>query len=98
MVAEFRRRRDVVVEGLNAIAGISCRAPEGAFYVFPNVSELGRSSKSLEEYFLEDWGVATLTGTSFGAFGEGYLRLSYANSVENIREALDRIRQGVEKL
>lgn len=98
MVAEFRRRRDVVVEGLNAIEGISCLTPEGAFYVFPNVSKLGRSSKSLEEYFLEDWGVATLTGTSFGAFGEGYLRLSYANSVENIREALDRIRQGVEKL
>ena len=98
MVAEFRRRRDVIVEGLNAIEGITCRQPRGAFYVLPNVRALPRSSKELEEYFLEEYGVATLSGTSFGAYGEGYLRLSYANSLENIREALERITEGVKKL
>lgn len=98
MVAEFRRRRDVIVEGLNAIEGITCRRPRGAFYVLPNVRALPRSSKELEEYFLEECGVATLSGTSFGAYGEGYLRLSYANSVENIREALARIAEGARKL
>ncbi len=98
MVAEFRRRRDVIVEGLNAIEGITCRQPRGAFYVLPNVRALPRSSKELEEYFLEEYGVATLSGTSFGAYGEGYLRLSYANSLENIREALERIAEGARKL
>ena len=98
MVAEFRRRRAVIVEGLNAIEGITCRRPRGAFYVLPNVRALPRSSKELEEYFLEEYGVATLSGTSFGAYGEGYLRLSYANSLENIREALERMAEGVKKL
>jgi len=98
MVAEFRRRREVIVEGLNAIEGITCRQPRGAFYVLPNVRALPRSSKELEEYFLEEYGVATLSGTSFGVYGEGYLRFSYANSVENIREALERIAEGVKKL
>ncbi|MCK4577750.1 MAG: aminotransferase class I/II-fold pyridoxal phosphate-dependent enzyme, partial [Candidatus Marinimicrobia bacterium] len=98
MVAEFRRRRDVIVDGLNAIEGITCREPLGAFYVFPNVSALPRTSKQLEEYFLDEYGVATLTGTSFGAHGEGYIRFSYANSVENIRKALARIAEGVSKL
>lgn len=98
MVEEFRRRREVIVEGLNAIEGITCRQPRGAFYVLPNVRALPRSSKELEEYFLEECGVATLSGTSFGAYGEGYLRLSYANSVENIREALGRMAEGVKKL
>jgi len=98
MVAEFRRRRDVIVAGLNAIEGITCREPRGAFYVLPNVRALPRSSKELEEYFLEEYGVATLSGTSFGAFGEGYLRFSYANSVENIQEALERIATGVKRL
>ncbi len=98
MVTEFRRRRDVIVDGLNNIEGISCHKPKGAFYVFPNVKGLPRTSKELEEYFLNDSGVATLSGTSFGSFGEGYLRLSYANSVENIQEALTRIAAGVQKL
>ncbi|MBW8036487.1 MAG: aminotransferase class I/II-fold pyridoxal phosphate-dependent enzyme, partial [Planctomycetes bacterium] len=98
MVAEFRRRREVIVEGLNAIDGITCRQPKGAFYVLPNVQTLPGSSKELEEYFLEEYGVATLSGTSFGTFGEGYLRLSYANSLENIREALERMAEGVKKL
>jgi len=98
MVSEFRRRREVIVEELNAIDGISCRRPQGAFYVLPNVQALPGSSKELEQYFLEEYGVATLSGTSFGAYGEGYLRLSYANSIENIREALERIAEGVKKL
>ena len=98
MVTEFQRRRDVIVEGLNRIEGISCKKPLGAFYVFPNVTALPRSSKQLEEYFLEDYGVATLSGASFGSFGEGYLRLSYANSIENINEAVERIAEGVRQL
>ncbi|UCD37497.1 MAG: pyridoxal phosphate-dependent aminotransferase [Fidelibacterota bacterium] len=98
MDEEFRRRRDVIVDGLNAIEDISCRNPKGAFYVFPNIQSLPRSSKELEEYFLEEYGVASLSGTSFGAYGEGYLRFSYANSVENIREALERVEDGVSKL
>ena len=98
MVTEFRHRRDVIVDGLNGIEGISCHKPMGAFYVFPNVTGLPRTSKQLEDYFLDDFGVATLSGTSFGSFGEGYLRLSYANSVENIQEALTRIAAGVQKL
>ena len=98
MVAEFERRRDVIVSGLNKIDGFSCIQPDGAFYVFPNITALGRTSKELESYFLEECGVATLTGTSFGALGEGYIRLSYANSVENITEALRRIKDGVARL
>ena len=88
MRAEFRRRRDVIVEGLNKIAGVSCLSPDGAFYVFPNVLALGHPSKRIEEHLLESAGVACLSGTAFGRSGEGYLRLSYANSVENIQFAL----------
>jgi len=91
MVAEFRRRRDVIVEGLNRIEGISCRKPLGAFYVFPNVKALGKTSKELEELLLEEYGVAALAGTSFGKYGEGYLRFSYANSVDNIKKAIARV-------
>ncbi len=98
MADEFRRRRDAIVQGLNAIEGITCPEPAGAFYVFPNVTALPRSSKELEDYFLEEWGVATLSGTSFGTLGEGYLRLSYANSIENISEALQRMAEGIGKL
>jgi aspartate/methionine/tyrosine aminotransferase len=90
MVAEFKVRRDMLVEGLNAIDGISCKKPRGAFYVFPNISELGLTSKEVEERLLDEFGVAALAGTSFGAYGEGYLRFSYANSQENIRKALER--------
>jgi aspartate aminotransferase len=89
MVKEFRQRRDVVVEGLNRIPGVSCVEPAGAFYAFPSVKELGLPSKAIEETLLDQGGVACLSGTSFGRYGEGYLRLSYANSVENLRAALD---------
>jgi aspartate/methionine/tyrosine aminotransferase len=92
MVAEFRRRRDLIVDGLNAIPGISCLRPQGAFYVFPNVSRLGLKSADLADRLLREGGVASLSGTAFGAFGEGYLRFSYANSQEKIRAALERIR------
>jgi aspartate/methionine/tyrosine aminotransferase len=98
MVAEFRRRRDLIVDGLNAIPRISCLKPSGAFYVFPNIRATGMQSAELARLLLEEGGVATLSGTAFGAYGEGHLRLSYANSQENLREALGRIRRVVEKL
>ncbi|MGO9342201.1 MAG: pyridoxal phosphate-dependent aminotransferase [Acidimicrobiales bacterium] len=93
MVAEFAARRDVIVEGLNRIPGISCEVPEGAFYVFPNVKALGESSSVLQSRLLDEAGVACLSGTSFGPWGEGYLRLSYASSVENIEVALRSIEE-----
>ena len=92
MVAAFEARRRVVIEELNAIPGISCVAPGGAFYAFPNITGTGIAAKELEVKLLEEAGVATVAGTSFGRFGEGYLRLSYANSVDNIRAAMGRIR------
>lgn len=91
VVAEFRQRRDLIVEGLNAIPGIHCPVPCGAFYVFPNVQSFGRTCAELADYLLEEAGVAVLPGTAFGANGEGYLRLSYANSMENITRALERM-------
>lgn len=98
MLAEFDARRQLIVAGLNDIPGITCTMPKGAFYAFPNISALGKKSKWFENYLLNEHGVAALTGTSFGAFGEGYLRLSYANSRANISEALRRIRTAVEQL
>lgn len=98
VVAEYRRRRDALVTGLNAIPGVRCRLPQGAFYVFPNVSAFGRSSDWLAEYLLEEAGVALLPGTSFGKNGEGYLRLCFANSLENILEALERMKASLGKL
>jgi aspartate aminotransferase len=95
MLAEFRRRRDAIVDGLNALPGISCRVPHGAFYAFPNISGTGYSSERFADLLLERHGVAVLAGTSFGLGGEGYLRLSYANSLANIRLALDRIGDAV---
>jgi aspartate aminotransferase len=92
MVAEFRRRRDVIVAGLNAIDGISCLEPQGAFYAFPNITGTGRSAAELAETLLREAGVAALAGTAFGQHGEGFLRLSYANSVANIEAALDAAR------
>jgi aspartate aminotransferase len=89
MIEEFRRRRDVIVSGLNAIPGITCLEPQGAFYVFPNVTGTGLSSGELAARLLQDAGVAALSGTAFGGYGEGYMRFSYANSVENIQLALD---------
>jgi len=91
MRAEFEKRRDVMVAGLNKIKGFSCRVPHGAFYVFPNITRTGWPSKKLADALLEDAGVAALSGTAFGDFGEGYLRFSVANSIENIEKALDRI-------
>jgi aspartate aminotransferase len=88
---EFKKRRDVVVEGLNNIKGFSCRLPKGAFYVFPNVTKTGWKSKKLADALLEEAGVACLSGTAFGDFGEGYLRFSVANSMENLKAALDRV-------
>jgi aspartate aminotransferase len=93
MRAEFQKRRDVVVAGLNKIKGFSCRMPKGAFYVFPNITRTGWKSKKLADALLEDAGVACLAGTAFGEFGEGYLRFSVANSLENLTKALDRIDQ-----
>ncbi|HEY5176830.1 MAG TPA: pyridoxal phosphate-dependent aminotransferase [Terriglobales bacterium] len=97
MRQEFQRRRDVFVSGLNQIKGFSCRLPKGAFYTFPNIKQTGWPSKKLADALLEDTGVAGLSGTAFGAFGEGYLRFSTANSVENLQQALDRIDQWTKK-
>ena len=97
MVAEFRRRRDVIVNGLNAIDGLSCTMPSGAFYAFPNAKRLDGNSKRLADYLLNDAGVACLSGTAFGEAGQGYLRFSYANSVENITEGLRRIREALKR-
>ena len=97
MRQEFQRRRDVFVSGLNQIKGFSCRLPKGAFYTFPNIKETGWPSKKLADTLLEDTGVAGLSGTAFGAYGEGYMRFSIANSIENLQQALDRIDQWTKK-
>ncbi len=97
MCGEFRRRRDVFVAGLNKIKGFSCRMPKGAFYVFPNITKTGWKSKPLADALLEQAGVAALSGTAFGAFGEGYLRFSVANSLENLQQALERIDEWTRK-
>jgi len=91
MVAEFKRRRDIVVEGLNSLPGVSCITPRGAFYAFPNITGTGRKASEVAEALLNG-GVAVLSGTAFGEYGEGYLRLSYANSEANLREAIERMR------
>ena len=91
MREEFRQRRDAFVAGLNKIKGFSCRMPKGAFYVFPNISATGWKSKALADALLEETGIACLSGTSFGEFGEGYLRFSIANSMEHLSQALERI-------
>jgi len=91
MCAEFKKRRDVMVDGLNQIKGFSCLRPKGAFYVFPNIKATGWRSQKLADSLLQEAGVAALSGTSFGSFGEGYVRFSVANSIENIEKALDRV-------
>ncbi|MBM3509020.1 MAG: pyridoxal phosphate-dependent aminotransferase [Alphaproteobacteria bacterium] len=93
MVAAFDERRRVIHQELNALPGVGCVKPAGAFYAFANVAKTGQSARALETKFLEDGGVATVAGTSFGTHGEGFIRFSYANSVENIREAMHRIRR-----
>jgi aspartate aminotransferase len=97
MVAEFRKRREVIVDGLNKIVGITCTKPHGAFYAFPNITGTGMNSRKLGDQLLQNAGVAVLPGISFGEYGEGYLRLSFANSVENIKKALDRIEKSLKK-
>ncbi|MCL4489753.1 MAG: pyridoxal phosphate-dependent aminotransferase [Chloroflexi bacterium] len=98
MVAAFKERRDTIVEGMNAIPGFRCLKPSGAFYAFPNTAGTGWDSRRLAEYLLNEAGVACLSGTSFGEAGEGYIRFSYANSLDNIKLALKRIREAVEKI
>ena len=96
MVTEFRRRRDAIVSGLNGLPGITCLQPKGAFYVFPNVSALGQSEREIANALLDEVGVATLPGTAFGECGRGYLRMSYATSLEDIQKALARMREWLE--
>jgi aspartate/methionine/tyrosine aminotransferase len=91
VVSEYQKRRDLIVEGLNLLPGITCQNPQGAFYVFPNIKGLRKSSQETADWFLNECGVAALPGSAFGKFGEGYLRFAYANSAENIRKALDRL-------
>jgi aspartate aminotransferase len=98
MVAEFKQRRDILVDGLNAIPGITCPMPKGAFYAFPNISGTGLTSQEFEARLLNETGVSILAGTSFGAYGEGFARFSFANSQENLREALRRIAEWVPTL
>ena len=98
MVEEFRIRRDIMVEGLNRIPGFRCRKPTGAFYVFPNITATKMTSRKLTDYLLSEAGVAVLSGTTFGEYGEGYIRISYANSQNNIRRALDSITSALDAL
>jgi aspartate/methionine/tyrosine aminotransferase len=93
MVAEFDRRRKIVVEGLNALPGVRAATPKGAFYAFPNIAATGWKAKPLASALLEEAGVATIGGPDFGVHGEGYIRLSYANSAENIQKALKRMNE-----
>jgi len=98
MVEAFRERRDVIVDGLNSLPGITCLKPKGAFYVFPNITGTGKDEKWLADYFLDEAGVACLAGTSFGEYGKGYIRFSYANSVENIEKAIGRMAEALKSL
>ena len=95
MMVAFDERRKFVVAELNKLPGVSCITPLGAFYAFPNIKGTGLKSKQMEVGLLDEAGVASIAGTSFGAYGEGYLRISYANSVENINKALERIERAV---
>ncbi len=98
MVAEYQRRRNVIVDGLNAIPGFSCQKPQGAFYAFPNIRKTGMNSNDLANLILEKAGVALLPGSAFGAYGDGYLRLSYANSIDNIQLGLEKIQKAVKEI
>lgn len=98
MTEIYRERRDLIVEGLNNIKGISCIKPKGSFYVFPNIKALGKTSEEVANELLEKAGVITVPGSAFGAQGEGYLRISYANSLDNIKEALNRIEKYTKEL
>ena len=93
MVAAFDERRRIIVDALNGLPGFSCVDPAGAFYAFANITGTGVTAAQAQNRFLDEAGIATVAGTSFGSFGEGYVRFSYANSVENIRTAIERIGQ-----
>ena len=97
MVAEFKTRRQIIIDELNRMDGVTCRSPRGAFYAFPNVSVIEPESKRLADFLLEEGGVACLAGTSFGAGGRGFLRFSYANNQENIREGMRRVRGALQR-
>jgi len=96
-VAEFKRRRDVIVTALNAMPGVRCHSPKGAFYVYPNIEGTGMTSQEFADFSLYEAGVACLSGTAFGSNGEGFVRFSYANSVENIEEAMKRLSEAFAK-
>jgi aspartate aminotransferase len=98
VVAAYQKRRDVLVEGLNAIPGMTCQRPQGAFYAFPNIKPFGISSSEMADLLLEKAGVAVLPGSAFGEYGEGHLRLTYSNSIENIQKAIQQIRRAVSEL
>jgi aspartate/methionine/tyrosine aminotransferase len=98
VVAEYQRRRDFIVAGLNAIEGVGCQLPQGAFYVFPNIKSFGLSSKVIAARLIDEAGVAVLAGTDFGSGGEGYLRLCYATSMEVLGESVEKIRQWFQSL
>jgi aspartate/methionine/tyrosine aminotransferase len=91
MIEEYRRRREAIVKGLNSIPGVRCESPGGAFYAFPNVSSFGKTSQEIADYLLNQGGIACLPGTAFGRMGEGYLRFSFATSMENIRRVIARL-------
>ncbi|MPN46154.1 putative N-acetyl-LL-diaminopimelate aminotransferase [bioreactor metagenome] len=97
MTEIYKRRRDIMIEGLNSIEGISCYCPKGSFYLFPNIKKLGKSSEALANDLLEKVGVICIPGSAFGDQGEGYLRISYANSEDNLEEAIKRIKKYVEE-
>jgi len=96
MMAEFKKRRDVIVDGLNSLDGISCKKPPATFYAFPNVKGIDMNCRELSDFLLNKAGVATLPGTSFGEYGDGYLRFSFANSIENLKKAVSRIKEALE--
>jgi len=97
MVSQYQRRRDIIVDGLNKLPGVHCLKPQGAFYVFPNIRETGKSSQEIANLML-DYGVAVLPGPGFGKYGEGYLRLAYSNSIQNIQRALERMEKALKSL
>jgi aspartate/methionine/tyrosine aminotransferase len=98
MVSEFRRRRDFISKALDSLPGIRCLCPPGAFYVFPNIQSFGMTSSAFADYLLNSVGVAVLSGSSFGEFGEGHIRISYATSMSNLAKAVQRIGEAVGKL
>ena len=98
MMDEFRQRRDVIVEGLNSLPGVTCIKPKGAFYAFPNITKTGLTSEEFEEYMLNEAGVALAPGPIFGENGEGYVRMCYCNSMENIKKAIGKMKNVLDNI